>query len=357
MIERLDSGGNALVLDRMLVGPSLAMRRLREMIVRVARSRSNVLIHGESGTGKELIARAIHLFSTRAAMPLVAENCAALPEGVVESELFGHVRGAFTGADRDRQGLIALADGGTLFLDEVGDLPRRIQAKLLRVIQEREFRPVGGKEIRKSDFRVVAATHRDLQGMVERGEFREDLFYRLNVVGIKAPPLRERVEDIPHLVAHTLRRLLHTEGAAAHAAREGPPGPGGEAPAAGVSKEALEMMLRYSWPGNVRELQNVIEGGLVLAGEGILGVAELPERIIDNALAEPDGGYAGEERPHERVLIEIALQKFRGDKTQAARFIGWSRPRLYRRMRHYGIAPDFGRGPGDKKGAPNRSAL
>ena len=336
----------------MLVGESLVMRRLREMIVRVARSRSNVLIQGESGTGKELIARAIHIFSARASMPFVAENCAALPEGVVESELFGHVRGAFTGAERDRQGLIALADGGTLFLDEVGDLPQRIQAKLLRVIQEREFRPVGGKEIRRSDFRVVAATHRDLQGMVERGEFREDLFYRLNVVGIKAPPLRERVEDIPRLVEETLRRLVRVEGGAPSASGEG-------TPAAGLSKEALEMLLRYPWPGNVRELQNVIEGGLVLAGERIIGVAELPDRIIDNALAEPEGGYRGDEspKPHERVLIEIALQRFNGDKTKAARYIGWSRPRLYRRMKHYGIAADFGRVPKEKKGAPNRSAL
>jgi len=320
-------------LDRSLVGRSSAMRRLKDLIVKVARSRSNVLIQGESGTGKELIARAVHHLSPRSAMPFIAENCAALPEGVVESELFGHVRGAFTGADRDRQGLIALADNGTLFLDEVGDLPARVQAKLLRVIQEGEFRPVGGKEVRRSDFRVIAATHRDLQSMVERKEFREDLYYRLNVVGIKAPPLRERPEDIPDLVDHTMARL-------AVASR---PGDGH-----GLSREALDMLVRYPWPGNVRELQNVVEGGLVLAGEGVIGVAELPDRIIDNVLAEPDGAYDGPggrqgQKPYEQVLIETALQRFKGDKAKAARFIGWSRARLYRKMARHGIGSLFGK--------------
>jgi two-component system NtrC family response regulator len=329
-------------LDALLVGVSPAMRRLKALIPRVASGRSNVLIQGESGTGKELVARAIHLLSPRAAGAFLAENCAALPDGVVESELFGHVRGAFTGAERDRPGLIALADGGTLFLDEVGDLGARVQAKLLRVIQEGEYRPVGGREVRRSDFRVIAATHRDLAAMVEKGEFREDLYYRLNVVRIPIPPLRERVEDVPVLVEHVLGRLA-----------------GGNAPGpvrAGVSKEAMEMLLRYPWPGNVRELQNVLEAGLVMATEGVIGVGELPERVIDFSLAEPargegDGGRAGSGdgpeagvfKPAERVMIETALSRFSGDKTKAARFIGWSRPKLYRQMARYGIVRDFGK--------------
>ncbi len=349
------------LLDRMLVGASSALQRLKTILPRVAASRSSVLIQGESGTGKELIARAIHLLSPRAAAAFVAENCAALPEGVIESELFGHVRGAFTGAERDREGLLALANGGTFFLDEVGDLPRRIQAKLLRVIQDGEFRPVGGRTVKRSDFRIVAATHRDLAAMVRRGEFREDLYYRLHVIRLHAPPLRDRIEDIPPLVDHILRRLageragrsvstpggtLREFGAPSGAVSpEGERGEGG-APAAGVSREALEMLLRYDWPGNVRELENVVEAGLVLAAEGVIGVAELPERIVDHALAEPAGAigdYTSDGKPREQVLIELALNRFNGDKAKAARYIGWSRPKLYRHMRRYGVPRNFGK--------------
>ncbi len=376
------------------------MRRLKELLPRVARSRASVLIHGESGTGKELVARAIHTMSPRSAAPFVAENCAALPEGVIESELFGHVRGSFTGADRDHEGLIALAHGGTLFLDEVGDLPPRIQAKLLRVIQEGEFRPVGGRQVKRSDFRVIAATHRDLPEMVERGSFRGDLFYRLNVIQVRVPPLRERIEDIPILVEAILEQLSLRDGiprgiglgmpprgpsqvGPSHGSyREGahPPwdpgdlsagkhsgepvsssdelphhGEGSEAegrgvpagqvpPVFGVSREAMEMLLRFPWPGNVRELQNVVEAALVMAAGGVIGVGELPERIIDHALSEPEGTALGEGRPHERVMIEMALARYSGDKAKAARFIGWSRPKLYRLMARYGISLRFGKG-------------
>ena len=426
-------------LDSRIVGQSTPMRRLKELLPRVARSRSSVLIHGESGTGKELVARAVHALSPRSAAPFVAENCAALPEGVIESELFGHMRGSFTGADRDREGLIALADGGTLFLDEVGDLPPRIQAKLLRVIQEGEFRPVGSRQIRRSDFRVISATHRDLVSMVREGVFRGDLFYRLNVIQVRIPPLRERIEDIPLLVEQILMRLtsgmgggvrgetgrdaagrgrpgterdrdasgrdgaarrrwigidgerdLSSEGekpigpsglqpdrAQPASSRAGDPDPhgrisgaddipvpgsgsaGGEsghdpggsrAPrqrsiawSAGVSREAMEMLLRYPWPGNIRELQNVVESALVMAADGIIGVAALPERIIDHALAEPEGTALGEGTPHERVMVEMALHRFSGDKSKAARYIGWSRPKLYRVMSRYGISMRFGR--------------
>ena len=340
------------------------MRRLKALIPRIARGRSNVLVQGESGTGKELVARAVHRLSPRAAAPFVAENCASLPDGVVESELFGHVRGAFTGAERDRQGLIALADGGTLFLDEIGDLGARVQAKLLRVIQEGEYRPVGGHDVKRSDFRVIAATHRDLAVMVERGQFREDLYYRINVVRVQIPPLRERVEDVPILIDHTICQLVIRDaggrcggqkggqkgvssssagmGRGERGAHMGPPPrsagpqkvdssthPSVHAPEvnliAGVSREALEMLLRYPWPGNVRELQNVVEAGLLLAGErGVIGVAELPERVIDHALAEPDRRYDGMPKAHEQVMIELALSRFRGDKAKTARHIGWT---------------------------------
>ncbi len=416
----------AQLLDARIIGQSPPMRRLKELLPRVARSRSSVLIHGESGTGKELVARAIHTLSLRSAAPFVAENCAALPEGVIESELFGHVRGSFTGADRDHEGLIALAHGGTLFLDEVGDLPPRIQAKLLRVIQEGEFRPVGGRLVKRSDFRVVAATHRDLASMVERGSFRGDLFYRLNVIQVRVPPLRERIEDIPLLVEKIIEQLCQRDSLGLEGRGMGPPqkpvqGPaGGERaylsgsipragdprpatsrtgpshgsqryegipqrdpggvpagepsdgsrssgeqrtreddlsgeeesdvaaglvpPVFGVSREAMEMLLRYPWPGNVRELQNVVEAALVLAAGGVIGVGELPERIIDHALSEPEGTALGEGRPHERVMIEMALARFSGDKAKAARFIGWSRPKLYRLMARYGISLRFGKG-------------
>jgi transcriptional regulator with PAS, ATPase and Fis domain len=320
------------LLDSRIIGSSPPMVRLKSLLPRVARSHSSVLVNGESGTGKELIARAVHSFSPRSEFPFVAENCAALPEGVIESELFGHVRGAFTGADRDREGLIALADGGTLFLDEVGDLPPRIQAKLLRVIQEGEFRPVGSRHLKRSDFRVISATHRDLISMVRQGSFRGDLFYRLNVIQIRIPPLRERIEDIPQLVEALLERLVPQRSEAARTV------------AAGVSREAMEMLLRYPWPGNIRELQNVIEAALVMAAEGIIGVGELPERVIDHALAEPEGTALGEGRPHEHVMLEMALARFKGDKAKAARYIGWSPPKLYRMMTRYGIPLTYGRG-------------
>ncbi|MGH9866626.1 MAG: sigma-54 interaction domain-containing protein [Candidatus Polarisedimenticolia bacterium] len=308
-----------------IVGRSAAIVRLTRLIMKVAASHVNVLIEGESGTGKELVARAIHLASPRAGGPFLGENCAALSESLIESELFGHVRGAFTGAERDRRGLFALADGGTLFLDEVGDMSQRIQAKLLRVLQEGEFRPLGGRDLVRTDLRIISATNRRLQEMVEAGTFRGDLYYRLNVVGLRLPPLRERSEDVPLLAEHFLARVR-----------------GGVR--RGISKEALEMLSRYVWPGNVRELQNVIERAAVLAPGPVIGVDSLPDGIIDHVLAERSGGYPREaDRPHEIVMIENALIKFRGDKAKTARFIGWHRQKLYRRMRLFSIPQDFGR--------------
>ena len=289
-----------------IIGRSPPIVKLSKMIVRVGASHANVLIEGDSGTGKELVARAIHLASPRCDGVFLGENCAALSESLIESELFGHVRGAFTGAERDRRGLFALADGGTLFLDEIGDMSPRIQAKLLRVLQEGEFRPVGGRDLIRTDLRIISATNRDLQTMVESGSFRADLYYRLDVVGLKLPLLKERREDIPMLAEYFLSRIR------------------GEAPK-GISREALEMMTRYHWPGNVRELQNVIERASVMAAGLTIGVDALPDNIIDYALAERTQAYPDPTtKPHEMVMIEEVLIKFRGDKSKTARFIGWS---------------------------------
>jgi len=313
-----------------IIGASAAMVKLSSLIEKVAASHVNVLIEGESGTGKELVAKAIHRASARADDVFLGENCAALSESLIESELFGHVRGAFTGAERDRRGLFALADGGTLFLDEIGDMSPRIQAKLLRVLQEGEFRPVGGRDVIRTDLRIISATNRDLSAMVERGEFRGDLYYRLNVIGLSLPPLRRRREDIPLLAEHFLSKVR------------------GEAPK-GISREAMEMLTRYPWPGNVRQLQNVIERAAVLAAGEAIGVDALPDAIIDYALAERGRGYpAGakgddDSRPREAVMIEEALIRARGDKAKAARRIGWTRGKLYRAMRRHDIPVGYGR--------------
>jgi len=308
-----------------IIGKSPAITKLNSLIAKVAASHANVLIEGESGTGKELVARAIHLESPRSSAPFIGENCAALSESLIESELFGHVRGAFTGAERDRRGLFALADGGTLFLDEVGDMSARIQAKLLRVLQEGEFRPLGGRDLIRTDLRIISATNRELLAMVESGGFRGDLYYRLNVVGLKLSPLRERSEDIPLLVEHFLSKVR-----------------GGTVK--GISREAMEMLGRYPWPGNVRELRNVVERAVVMASGVTVGVDALPDNIIDYALAEKSDPYPdGRAKPHERVMIETALIRFRGDKAKTARFIGWSRTKLYRRMSRLSIPAGFGR--------------
>ncbi|MFQ5701865.1 MAG: sigma 54-interacting transcriptional regulator, partial [Acidobacteriota bacterium] len=263
--------------------------------------------------------------SPRADRVFLGENCAALSESLIESELFGHVRGAFTGAERDRRGLFALADGGTLFLDEVGDMSPRIQAKLLRVLQEGEFRPLGGRHIIRTDLRIISATNRELRAMVEQCSFRSDLYYRLDVIGLRIPPLRERREDIGMLAEHFLKRLR------------------GEAPQT-ISSDALEMLQRYPWPGNVRELENVIERAAVRADGLVIGVDALPDSIVDFSLAERVRQYPlASSKPREMVMIEETLIKFRGDKSKAARSIGWNRPKLYRRMQRFRIPRSFGR--------------
>ncbi|MGE0452378.1 MAG: sigma-54-dependent transcriptional regulator [Vicinamibacteria bacterium] len=291
---------------------------------RAAQSRASILLRGESGTGKELLARAIHQASPRARGPLVAVNVAALPETLLESELFGHERGAFTGADRERRGRFELADGGTLFLDEIGDLPKGTQVKLLRALQEQAFERLGGNRTLKVDVRVVAATHRDLEAMVKDGSFRDDLYYRLNVVSIELPPLRERREDIPMLVDRFLRR---------HAAE----GAGRKS----VSREAMDRLLKYDYPGNVRELENVVHRAVVLSREPLIAAADLPLPVQEQAEAAREdaatGSLVARVLAFERRLLRDALERAGGVQTRAARELGISERHLRYRLRKHGL--------------------
>jgi Nif-specific regulatory protein len=313
-----------------IIGLTESMRRVRHLISKAAACSLPVLIQGDSGTGKELVARAIHQESGRQAQRFFSENCSAISESLLESELFGHVRGAFTGADRDRKGILELANGGTLFLDEIGDMSVRMQSKLLRALQEREVRPVGGKETIRVDVRVISATNRSLSNLIKEGSFREDLFYRINVITIDLPALRDRKEDISALVDHFLDRIAADTGL----------------PRKQFSPGALELLAGYEWPGNVRELENVVQRAVALSESDRIEAAELPDRIRHLMITEESREYSGAGKGGEQLMIEKALHNFEGDKTHAARFIGWSRPKLYRRMRHYGISIQFGRASG-----------
>ncbi len=310
-----------------IIGTTEAIRCVHHLIDKAASCSLPVLIQGESGTGKELVARAIHERSGRQERRFFSENCSALSESLLESELFGHVRGAFTGADRDRKGILELADGGTLFLDEIGDMSLRMQSKLLRALQEREFRPVGGKETIHVDVRIISATNRRLRGLIKEGIFREDLFYRVNVITIDLPPLRERKDDIPALVDHFLGRIAGETGL----------------PRKEFSPGALELMASYEWPGNIRELENVVQRAVALGDDPRIDATDLPDRIRHLMITEEPPEYSGAGKGGEQLMIEKALHNFEGDKTRAARFIGWSRPKLYRRMRFYSIPIGFGR--------------
>jgi two-component system NtrC family response regulator len=305
-----------------IVGTSRAMEGVFSVVRKVADTEATVLITGESGTGKELVARAIHSGSSRRGAPFIAVNCAAIPKDLLESELFGHVKGAFTGAIRDKEGKFQLADGGTIFLDEVGDLPLELQPKLLRVLQERVVEPVGGTSLQKIDLRVVAATNADLERWIVEGKFREDLYYRLSVIPIQLPPLRERVEDVPLLLRYFCAKF------------------GAE----GVSfdKEALERLQAYSWPGNVRELENTVERLLIMRDSDRIGVAELPEKISATSppseggvLRLPPGGYSLEQL--EREVVLEALTRCDWNQTAAARFLRIPRHTLIYRMEKYNI--------------------
>ena len=306
-----------------MIGTSSAMKRIRETIEQVAPSRANILITGESGTGKELVAQSLHQLSGRTG-EFVAVNCAALPENLMESELFGHERGAFTGAVEQKKGRFERAEGGTIFLDEIGEIPLQIQVKLLRVLESRTYERVGGTELLKTDARVVAATNRDLKKMVEEGTFREDLYYRLNVVSLELPPLRERVDDIPLLVAHYLDLFSKENG------RE-----------MGISSEAMAALTAYRWPGNIRELRNCMERMVVLSREKIIGIDSVPYEIreqmspgITKNAVQP---VTCDLERNEKLLITKALNECNGNRTRAAEKLGISRRTLLRKLKAYSM--------------------
>ena len=309
--------------SRPLLGRSVAMQRLRESIQQVAVTDATVLVLGESGTGKELVAHAIHEGSRRADRSLVKVGCAALPEGLLESELFGHERGAFTGARDRRRGRFELADGGTLFLDEVGDMSSQTQAKLLRVLQEQEFERVGGTDTIRVDVRLITATNRDLEDLVAEGTFREDLYYRLNVVPIRVPPLRERIEDVPILVAHFLRTFAERWGKTAPE----------------VTSEALTLLCRHAWPGNVRELQHVVESLLVFSRGDSIAAGELPPAIrgADRASDSSDHFPRTTLRNLERQAVAGTLVATAGNKRKAAEILGIGLKTLYRKIHEFGL--------------------
>jgi len=304
-----------------LLGTSDGVRKTREVIARVARTDSTVLVTGESGTGKELVARALHVESGRRDGPFVAINCAAMPESLLESELFGHAKGAFTDARASRAGLFVRATAGTLFLDEIGEMPAGMQAKLLRALQERSVRPVGGDGEQSFDTRIVAATNRDLDTEVEERRFREDLFYRINVVRIHVPPLRERGGDV-HVLA---QNFIDRHRAAGHRT------------VVGMTPAASARLAKYPWPGNVRELQNCIERAVTMAQLDCIDVHDLPEKIRDHqaAGATPDSSDPNVLLPMEEVerrYILRVLEAAGGNKTLAAQILGFDRRTLYRKL-------------------------
>ena len=306
-----------------IVGDSGQMQEVLSLVRRVAPSDATVLIRGESGTGKELIARALHYASPRAAGPLVKVNCAALAESLLEAELFGHEKGAFTGAIASRKGRFELADGGSIFLDEIGDLPPHLQVKLLRVLQEREFERVGSSRPVKVDVRLLAATHRNLEALVREGRFRDDLYYRINVVTIMLPPLRERREDLSPLIDHFLRTFAEKNGKTVR----------------GITREAREALLRYDYPGNIRELENLMERAVVLTRDDVIGMEDLPLTL--EAPAAPSGERAGliaAVEGLERRMMREALAKAEGTQTRAAELLGISERVLRYKLRKYGLS-------------------
>ncbi|MDZ7831885.1 MAG: sigma-54 dependent transcriptional regulator [Desulfobacterales bacterium] len=313
---------------RQIIGTSSSMQQLLEMVATVAPSEATVLITGESGTGKELIARAIHANSNRSRAPMVTVNCAALTKSLLESELFGHEKGAFTGAEKRREGRFVRADKGTLFLDEVGEMSMAMQVKLLRVLQEGEIQRVGGETPIYVDVRIIAATNMDLRAMAENGKFREDLFYRLNVVHLHAPSLRERVDDIPLLAQHFLNHYAERN----------------RKKIKGFNPQAMDRLLKYPWPGNARELENAVERAVILSPGDYISEKDLPLSIM-----RPDSRETDTQKPErseeidgslddiERAAIEKALSKTNGNKSEAARLLGINRRTLYNKLSKYGL--------------------
>ena len=329
-VESLRSALGSAAASPDIVAASAAMRSALDVVAKVAPHTTTVLVTGPSGTGKEVLARELHRLSPRAHGPFVAVNCAAIPEALLESELFGHVRGAFTGAVGDHKGLFQEASGGTLFLDEIGELPGPLQAKLLRALQDGEIRRVGDRNTRRVDVRVVAATVRDLAAEAAAGRFREDLFYRLNVVAVALPPLAERPEDVPPLIAAMVAR---------HCARLG-------VPKVAIEPEAMRALLDYGWPGNVRELSNVIERALVLARDGVIRRTDLTPPVLGRG---PAGARAPaklgadltlkvHEDQLEAAIIREALQRAEGNRRRAAHLLGISVRTLFYKLKQLGLA-------------------
>jgi DNA-binding NtrC family response regulator len=310
-----------------VIGVSLGMQKVFELIEKVADTNATVLIVGESGVGKELVARAIHFNSSRRDKPLVVVNCGAIPETLLESELFGYEKGAFTGATATRLGRFELADGGTIFLDEIGDMSFNLQVKLLRAIQERAFERIGGSKTIDVDLRIIAATNRDLDELVREGKFRDDLYYRLNVVPINIPPLRERKQDVPVLYSHFLERSNAVNNANVQ----------------GFSDETMEVLLEYDYPGNVRELQNLVERLVVLKKSGLVNIEDLPEKFYtphrkEQASLDLARGYDTLVSEFEQGLILKALNETNGVKSKAAQVLSMNRTTLIEKMKRLGIA-------------------
>lgn len=314
-----------------VIGKSQPMMELFDLVKRVAPATANVLISGESGTGKEVVARAIHNLGPRSKKSFVAINCTAIPEQLLESELFGHVRGSFTGAIADKKGLFEEANGGTLFLDEIGDLSLALQAKLLRVLQDKEIRPVGGSASKSIDVRIIAATHRNLKTMVKDGKFREDLFYRLNVIPVYVPALRDRTQDIPLLVEHFIRKFALQNGSKVR----------------GISPEALAKLVAHPWPGNVRELENLIERSVVLATSPLLTEKDVMSSALESARETFQELYTDNptiDKLEERY-IKLILAQCGNKKDAAAKILGVNRRTLYRKEREYGLVAEDSKEP------------
>lgn len=316
-----------------IIGQSEGVTRVLQMIERVADSDATVLITGESGTGKELVAKAIHYNSPRSEKSFVPINCGAIPGELLESELFGHVKGAFTNAIKDRMGRFEMADGGTIFFDEIGDMSPNLQVKLLRILQEKRFEPVGGTKTIESDVRVIAATNIDLEKAVGGGQFREDLFYRLNVIPIKIPPLRERQSDIPLLFHHFISHFNRRDRKAL----------------TGISPEAMDLLFHYPWPGNIRELENLVERLAILKGEGLIEVHDLPEKyrrrhgqgVVDKNVEIPETGmdFNSAVDSYENALILQALEKTGWNRNQAAILLKLNRTTLVEKIKKKGLRP------------------
>jgi DNA-binding NtrC family response regulator len=344
LVQELGLSSPKLTLDsgEEFIGKSHQMRAVFQVIQRLGLVNTSVLIRGENGTGKELVARAIHFNSPRKDKPFVAVNCGAIPEGLIESEFFGHEKGAFTGADQRHIGKFQYSEGGTLFLDEIGDISPTMQVKLLRVLQERKFTPIGSNREIRCDVRIIAATNRNLDEMIRKNEFRQDLFYRLNVMPIQLPPLRERTEDIPNLVEHFIEKInaLHS--------RKGTP-----SEIRGIREDALNALLNYTWPGNIRELENIIERAFVMENTLYITLPALPEQLwprSEKSLSPQSSSpstvaidFHHQKEQFERDFIVSALSRFSGRINQTATHAGIPKNTLLRKIRKYAINPgDYG---------------